>query len=82
MQDFCGVTPLVSHRQCGGYIAHSPAGEALKLGTTASSEAAATENFRRIFAGCKTDLSGEQRVNVSTMLPVAGRSPRPCWCGT
>jgi hypothetical protein len=50
------IRPQVSRRYCGGWLALSPEGESLKIGTTGQTEADAVESFRQMFAACKNEL--------------------------
>ena len=54
------ISPQVSCRHCGGWIALSPAEERLKMGTTGQTEADAVGSFRQIFTACKNDLARER----------------------
>lgn len=56
MQSGFEINPRVSRRHCGGWLALSPEGECLKMGTTGATETDAVESFRRIFAACKNDV--------------------------
>lgn len=53
------MSPRITERRCGGWIAFSPSGHGLKIGVTADTEDAAREKFRVTVAEWEKLLSVE-----------------------